>query len=209
MDSQEYVRLLVDEAGLSAERADRQARFREEVMAENEVQNLTRLITPSDFYESHFLDSLHLTKSGWLSGLSMDLGSGVGVPGIPSALLLENPWILAESEGRKADFLKRVVGDLGLNQVIVHSGRAENFLKERAVDAIVARAVGPVSRILAWIGQCSTWNKLILLKSKGWEEEWESHESKSARKQLELAEKYEYEVGPEKKYRVIVRLERK
>jgi 16S rRNA (guanine527-N7)-methyltransferase len=149
-------------------------RFRELLEAENQVQNLSRLISPRDFYEGHLIDTLELLKSGLVRFPAMDLGSGCGVPGLLAAILEEGRWVLAESEGRKADFLKRAVEILDLPGVEVFSGRAEAYLGGRSVETIVARAVGPVGRIFSWIENRSTWNNLVVLKGPGWDVEWKS-----------------------------------
>ena len=210
MDNLEFQGFLTRIPGIPAAAVPALIRYRELVLAENEVQNLTRLVSPRDFAESHVRDAWEAVQTGWLPGTTLDLGAGLGVPGIPAAILApESRWILAESEQRKADFLKRAVEILGLgDRVEVFAGRAEDFLKDRRVDTVIARAVGPVSRLWAWIGERSTWNKMVLLKSRGWDEEWAAPESARARKKLRLAAKHEYEVGEDHKYRVMVRLER-
>jgi len=212
-DSDAYRALLDSFQGetLSEEQKDAQVAFRDRVLQENELQNLTRLTSPQDFFEGHFLDAWHLAKTGWVSqGRGIEIGSGGGIPGIPAALLSGSHWVLSDSEGRKADFLDATAREMGLSpRVEAFSGRAETFLKNESVDWIVARAVGPVGRIFAWLENCSTWNTLILLKARGWEEEWSSPDARKARARLSIAATHEYSVGVEQKYRVIVRLERK
>lgn len=184
-------------------------RFRELVILENKTQNLTRLVSEQDFVEGHLLDCFELIRSGLMGPTCMDLGAGAGVPGIPCALLESKEWVLCDSEIRKADFLTRAVDDLRLvDRVRVVAGRAEKWLLDHSVDTVVVRAVGPVGRILSWIGQCSTWNKLLLLKGKGWDEEWASDESFLARKRLKITGKHDYVVGQECKQRTIVQLTR-
>ncbi len=212
-DSDTYRALLSSFMGgvLSEEQKEAQIAFRERVLRENEVQNLTRLTSPEDFFEGHFLDAWHLVQTGWVSqGRGLEIGSGGGIPGVPAALLSESRWVLSDSEGRKADFLRATAQEMSLSpRVEAFSGRAEAFLKNESVDWIVARAVGPVGRIFAWLENCSTWNTLILLKARGWEEEWSSPDARKARARLLVAATHEYSVGADQKYRVIVRLERK
>ena len=184
-------------------------RFRELVILENKTQNLTRLVGEQDFVEGHLVDCFELIRSGLMGVICMDLGSGAGVPGIPCALLESREWVLCDSEVRKAEFLSRTVEELGLTSTVrVFAGRAEKWLSDQSVDTIVVRAVGPVSRILGWIGQCSTWNKLLLLKGKGWDEEWNAEESFLARKRLKITGQHDYVVGQERKQRTIIQLTR-
>ena len=194
--------------GLSAGVKQKIDAFRELVIQENEVQNLTRLLSIEDFLDGHILDCLELIKSGFLGSSCMDLGAGAGVPGIPCVLMDPRPWVLIDSELRKADFLMRATEALQLEQVKVFAGRAEKWLVDESIDCIVARAIGPVDRILGWIGGCSTWNKLILLKGKSWSEEWASSQSSKARKRLRITAEHHYTAGPDLKQRTIVLLER-
>ena len=175
---------------------------------ENSRQNLTRLITPTEFYDGHLLDVCALFRSGLVRFPAMDLGSGGGVPGLLAACIRPDLWILVDSESRKAEFLSRAADMLRLSNVRVMAGRAERALGDVRVESIVARAVGTVEKIYGWIRPCSTWNNLILLKGPGWNTEWESFLRTKYRRELKVGGIYEYHVGPEKKYRVIVRLDR-
>jgi 16S rRNA G527 N7-methylase RsmG len=144
---------------------------------------------------------------------AMDLGSGGGVPGLLSALIAPDQWILAESEGHKAAFLQRSVEKFKVSErVRVFSGRAEGYLvasnEQNSPKSIVARAVGPIERIYSWIRSCSTWNNLILLKGPRWEEEWAALQAGRYRNELKCTNSYKYQVGADKKERIIVRIER-
>jgi 16S rRNA G527 N7-methylase RsmG len=213
-DSIEFRNLMASELGseLSSEQIERVVRFREEVLKENEIQNLTRLLSPKDFYEGHVLDAVHLKKSGLVSYPAMDLGAGMGVPGLLSALIYgENSgesWVSCDSETMKANFTARVSELFDLSQVSVTSERGETYLATHKVESIVARAVGPVSRIYAWLANCSTWNNLVLMKGPRWEEEWNEFSKTSQRNRLKVAGEYRYEVGTESKRRLIIRLNR-
>ncbi len=193
---------------LSGAQIDRIFGFYEAMKAENEVQNLTRLISPADFIDGHLQDAVELLKTGFLTYPAMDLGSGGGVPGLLCAAIDPNPWFLVDSEKRKADFLGRAAHSLGLDDVQAVPERAEAFLQEETVGCITARAVGTVEKILSWIAVCSTWNKLILLKGPGWKEEWENLQKSRFRRDLVIEATHEYSVGPENKQRVIVLLKR-
>lgn len=200
---------LLKEAGVEAAFFPRILQFYQIVLAENEVQNLTRLTSPSDFFLGHLWDVLELNRLGWVGFPAMDLGTGGGVPGIPMAILGGGQWVLADSEKKKAEYLQRAVDNLGLSeQVRVFAGRAEDFLKNNSVDSIVVRAVGPVDRIYSWIRPCSTWNKLVLLKGPSWEEEWNRFLTTKWKKELKIEKEHEYLVGPEQKKRKVILLTR-
>lgn len=185
--------------------------FFREFTLENKVQNLSRLLDPVSFHDGHVLDVLHLEKSGFLGGKVMDLGSGGGVPGLLHQMIFKRSWILCDSEKRKAEFLQRMITDYPVENALVVNIRAEEWLSSGGqTDQISARAVGTVEKIYSWIRKCSTWNKLILLKGPGWEEEWKKFSALTKKKNpFQVIGEYRYEVGIEKKQRVIIHLERK
>src|SRR5689334_13119039 len=92
---------------ISSKTKDQLVQFYRLVCEENSHQNLTRLISPEDFLRGHVLDVVELLKLNFLQYPALDLGSGLGVPGLLAALLYPEKWVLIESEGRKAEFLNR------------------------------------------------------------------------------------------------------
>lgn len=93
----------------------------------------------------HVLDCLRAAPLLPASGLTCDLGSGAGLPGIVLAIARPDLRIvLIEARRRRAAFLEECVRRLGLAQVSVYAGRAENFRDQ--VDACVARAFGSPAR---------------------------------------------------------------
>lgn len=84
----------------------------------------------------------------------IDVGSGGGLPGIPLAVARPDVrFTLLEATGKKADFLARVAGELGLGNVEVLRERAETVGQDHRrwrerFDAVIARAVGPLPVLL-------------------------------------------------------------
>jgi 16S rRNA G527 N7-methylase RsmG len=145
----------------------------------------------------------------------------VGVPGLLATLIDQKPWILVESERRKADYLQKAVIHFHLEtQVQVIHQRIEVFLKSPQAsevlrslqsnhfESVVVRAVGPVSRIYEWMRPCSTWNSLILFKGPKWDEEWNEFQMGRFKNELHLSVVHAYRIGVEQKSRQILRLER-
>ena len=194
--------------GLSDDAIARIVRFYELLLDENTRQNLTRLTSPQDFYDGHLEDVKHLLDSGLLTYPALDLGSGGGVPGLLAAAAQPAEWILCDSEKSKAEFLRLTAEKLGLSQVSTFAGRGEAYLRSNSVSCIVARAVGPVDRVYAWLEQCSTWNKLILLKGPGWDAEWAAFVLTKHRNALRVSDVHDYSVSKLEKIRKIVVLER-
>ncbi len=81
-----------------------------------------------------------------------DVGSGAGLPGIPLALARGDLRItLLEPLLRRTTFLEEVVSLLGLGNVTVVRGRAEEMIGHLPqVDVVTARAVAPLDRLAGW-----------------------------------------------------------
>ena len=118
----------------------------------------TQLISEKDraaVWQRHIAEAVAVSEVFDFSkpGHVLDLGSGGGLPGIPLAVL--NPatrFLLLDARRRKTLFLKRVVGELGLQNVSVCHGRAETFSQENTAgfDVVIARAVAPLSTLWLW-----------------------------------------------------------
>ena len=82
-----------------------------------------------------------------------DIGSGAGLPGLPLAIAKPGVRVvLVESLARRAEFLRMVVAELGLDVEVVR-GRAEDAaVRETAggCDAVVSRAVASLDKLTRW-----------------------------------------------------------
>lgn len=108
----------------------------------NARTNLTAIRDPEEIVRRHFGESLfaarHLAPD---TSKLLDLGSGAGFPGLPIALL--HPQIhvtLAESQNKKASFLREAVRTLGLGAE-VWASRAESLPSDRQFHTVTLRAV--------------------------------------------------------------------
>jgi 16S rRNA (guanine(527)-N(7))-methyltransferase RsmG len=195
---------------LSEDQAGRAALFAHILHRENEAQNLTRILGPKEFVEGHLRDVMELLGAPTLGRRILDVGSGSGVPGLLAAALCADSdriWFLTESEKMKADYLRRAQEELGLVRVAVLGKRAEEVVGVVNPDTVIARAVGTVEKVAGWIWSCSTWNNLILFKSRGWSEEWREAQSARHGKKLTIIHTHEY--SSEEKKRLLVTLKRK
>jgi 16S rRNA (guanine527-N7)-methyltransferase len=107
----------------------------------NARTNLTAIREPDEIVRRHFGESLFAARHLGPCATLLDLGSGAGFPGLPIALF--HPEIavtLAESQNKKATFLREVVRTLGLTTE-VWAGRAEAMPVERQFDIVTLRAV--------------------------------------------------------------------
>ncbi len=78
-----------------------------------------------------------------------DVGSGAGLPGL--ALAIARPdvrMLLIEPMERRVDWLSEVVADLGLDNVDIIRGRAEDVTDEVMADVVTARAVSALKKLV-------------------------------------------------------------
>ncbi|GAA1105936.1 16S rRNA (guanine(527)-N(7))-methyltransferase RsmG [Nocardiopsis metallicus] len=81
----------------------------------------------------------------------VDVGSGAGLPGLVLGLLRPDiKMTLLEPLLRRTVFLDEAVEALGLTNVEVRRGRAEEAHGELYTDFVTARAVAPLSRLAGW-----------------------------------------------------------
>jgi 16S rRNA (guanine527-N7)-methyltransferase len=84
-------------------------------------------------------------------GTILDLGSGAGLPGVVVAGLRPNQQvILLEPLLRRCNWLEYVVAELGLSNVLVRRGRAEEVRGQVSAQTVVCRAVASVTKLLPW-----------------------------------------------------------
>jgi len=111
----------------------------------NARTNLTAIRDPEGIVCRHFGEGLfcglELAKRLAPASSVLDFGSGAGFPGLPIQLLLPDFRVtLAESQGKKASFLRETVRTLGLSTE-VWAERVESMPTMRTFDAVTLRAV--------------------------------------------------------------------
>ena len=114
----------------------------------NQKINLTAITEPKDFAVKHIIDSLAVYDEKIFAGAKkfVDVGTGAGFPGIPLKIFLPDVEIfLLDSLAKRTDFLKNVVAELNLKNVVCIHGRAEDFARQtdfrEKFDVATARAV--------------------------------------------------------------------
>jgi len=133
----------------------------------NARTNLTAIRDPEEIVRRHFGESLfagqHLGTP--LPETLLDPGSGAGFPGLPIAILHANlPVTLAESQNKKATFLREVVRTLDLPNVEVWAARAESLPPSRQFHTVTLRAVDNMAAALTAAAPRAT-HQLLLLTS--------------------------------------------
>lgn len=110
--------------------------------------NLTSLQSEDAILSRHLAESVACARA-IPAGVKtlLDFGSGAGLPGVPIALCRpEIEVTLAESQSKKAAFLREAVRTLGL-RTKVHAGRAEAL--RAAFDCVTLRAVDRMAKAVA------------------------------------------------------------
>ncbi len=150
--------------------------YRAELMLWNEHTNLTSIVEAAEVEARHFLDSLTVllaldageAASPYLRIL--DVGSGAGCPGVPLKIVLPQARVsLLEATGKKVRFLKHLVTALGLSDMEVLQGRAEDLGRlsphREAFPLVVSRAVAPlVTLVELCLPFCSVGGSFVALK---------------------------------------------
>ena len=112
----------------------------------NSYTNLTAIRDPAEIVQRHFGESLFAASLLPRDGSLLDLGSGAGFPGIPIQLLHPELHVtLAESQGKKAAFLREAVRVLQL-KTEVWPRRAEDLPSLSRFDTVALRAVDRMDR---------------------------------------------------------------
>ena len=115
----------------------------------NSTYNLTALRDENQMISHHILDSLTLLPYVQNAHSMMDVGSGGGMPGIPTAICRPDLSItLLDSNTKKTTFLQQAVIELGLKNVTVASGRVETMY-DKKVDVVTSRAFAELHDFVA------------------------------------------------------------
>ena len=122
-------------------------RYAKLLTEESGRQNLIAKSTLDGLWQRHIADSAQLAQFAPNGEISwIDIGSGAGLPGIVLACIVKGRVTLVEPRRLRAEFLERVVTDLGLDRATVIGAKAQNVVGQFGV--ITARAVGSVDALL-------------------------------------------------------------
>lgn len=119
----------------------------------NRAYNLTAVREPRQMVPRQLLDSLTLLPFITANRV-LDVGSGGGLPGIPLAIARPDVHVtLVDSNSKKTRFLTQCVLELGLNNVTVIHGRAEDCGADQPWLQITSRAFTALANLVEW---CAT-----------------------------------------------------
>lgn len=137
--------------------------------------NLSGIRDPETGRHKHLVDALSCLP---LAGLTpgeriLDIGSGGGFPGVPLAIACPQVEVhLLDATAKKLVFIAGVVADLGLANVRVQHGRAEELGRDprwrERFDCVLARAVARLPLLLEYtLPFCRVGGRLIAFKGGG------------------------------------------
>ncbi|MCG3722384.1 16S rRNA (guanine(527)-N(7))-methyltransferase RsmG [Vibrio cincinnatiensis] len=139
----------------------------------NKAYNLTSVRDPMDMLVKHILDSIvvspHLVGERFI-----DVGTGPGLPGIPLAIM--NPdkhFVLLDSLGKRIRFIKQVMHELAIHNVIPVQSRVEDYQPEQGFDGVLSRAFASMLDMVEWCQHlpCADRGRFLALKGQHPEEE--------------------------------------
>ncbi|MBR9870229.1 MAG: 16S rRNA (guanine(527)-N(7))-methyltransferase RsmG [Gammaproteobacteria bacterium] len=119
----------------------------------NKAYNLTAVRDERVMVSRQLLDSLSIMP--WVTTEHLlDVGAGGGMPGIPLAIVFpDKRFTLLDSNGKKTRFLNQCVLELGLKNVKVIHGRAEDCQPEQPFRQISSRAFTALENLVTWCEQ--------------------------------------------------------
>ena len=136
--------------------------YLELILKWNARTNLTAIRSPDEIVRRHFGESLFVGTRLGRCGTLLDFGSGAGFPGIPIQLMRPDVAVtLAESQGKKAAFLREAVRTLELTTE-VWAARVEAMPAERRFDVVALRAVDEMESAVRGAGERARERVLIL-----------------------------------------------
>jgi 16S rRNA (guanine527-N7)-methyltransferase len=130
------------QAPLAKEQAESLADYIALLLRWNQKMNLTAIRDEAEIERRHLAESILCARMLPPEiARVLDYGSGGGLPGIPCAICLPGVFVtLAESQAKKASFLREAVRSLGLH-ARVYAGRAEELAGGELYDVVTIRAV--------------------------------------------------------------------
>lgn len=138
------------------------------LMEWNKKMNLTAIKDKEAVYHKHFYDSLCLIKAQQLSTQSiLDVGSGAGFPSIPLKIVFPNIKItIIDALKKRITFLEALTKQLGMHDIKLIHGRAEELNAKESFDIVTGRAVAKLN-VLSELCLPFVKNKGLFLAYKG------------------------------------------
>lgn len=182
----------------------------------NEKMNLTAITDDYEIIVKHFVDCLECTKAIKNEKKIIDVGTGAGFPGMVLAIFYpEIEFTLLDGLNKRLIFLQEVVDKLGLTNVKIVHGRAEEVVRiddlYNHYDASVSRAVANLPVLLEYVSPyVKVGGYSIVMKGDSVDEEIKLAQNALKTLNLKVEEKieYSYMVNEEEYNRSILRIKK-
>lgn len=213
-----YVNQLAIEGIVLTENMQKQLEMYKNLLLEwNEKINLTAIIDEEEIFVKHFVDCLYCAKYITKEDKKIiDVGTGAGFPGLVLAIYFpDKEFTLLDALNKRLVFLEDVINKLGLKNVKLVHGRAEEIVRidnlYENYDIAVSRAVAQLPILLEYISPYIKVNgKCIVMKGDNVDEEIKVSSNALKVLNLKLLRKnlYSYNVKNEEYKRSILEIEK-
>ncbi|QDU85025.1 Ribosomal RNA small subunit methyltransferase G [Planctomycetes bacterium Pla163] len=169
--------------------------------------NLTAIFDPDEIAVKHYLDSWRATRQLPLMGRSVvDLGSGAGYPGMPTALCEPNCSVtLVETRRKKADFLQETIDTMGVKNARAEWARGEDYLARNKADIVFIRALSSVRENIRLLRKVRhSFKELVMFKGPSWSREMRAAEREAERLGFYLETVFEHDLPGDMGHRAIL-----
>ena len=153
------------------------------VLEGNRKVNMTAILDPREIAVKHYLDSWRVCQFLPMFGHTvLDIGTGAGFPGVPIAITEPMARVtVLDSTRKKTDFVQSSIEALGLKNIDVHWGRAEDWLTTNRADIAIFRAVSSIRENVRTLRKARhAIRDVVMLKGKSW-----SREVRAAEREVE------------------------
>ncbi|WP_346007957.1 16S rRNA (guanine(527)-N(7))-methyltransferase RsmG [Janibacter terrae] len=127
-------------------------------------------------WERHILNCAVIEDAFSRDARVVDVGSGAGLPGVAVAIARPDLDLhLVEPMLRRTQWLESTVADLGLDNVTVHRGRAEELHGSLEGAYVTARAVARLDKLARWcLPLTAPGGTMVAMKGRSAQEELEA-----------------------------------
>ena len=182
----------------------------------NEKMNLTAITDEYEIIVKHFVDCLECSKAIKDEKKIIDVGTGAGFPGMVLAIYYPDiEFTLLDGLNKRLIFLQEVVDKLGLTNVKIVHGRAEEVVRIDNLfnyyDASVSRAVANLPVLLEYVSPyVKVGGYSIVMKGDSVEKEIKLAQNALKTLNLKVDEKinYSYTVNNEEYNRSILKIKK-
>ncbi|MEG0829530.1 MAG: 16S rRNA (guanine(527)-N(7))-methyltransferase RsmG [Anaerovoracaceae bacterium] len=129
-------------------------KYMDEILRWNKMVNITSIKEEQEFIKKHYIDSLLCVGFPEFQEAKkiLDMGTGGGFPGVPLAIIAPNKkFILMDSLNKRVKIIQEICSDLGINNVRVIHGRAEEWARKKgyreSYGLCISRAVANLATL--------------------------------------------------------------